>query len=54
MPPWGHPGPPPNGHQPMSPPGNVAFIPAIAQAMGRFAPSSYRGVNATQGFMGLR
>jgi hypothetical protein len=34
--------------------GNVAFIPAIAQAMGRFAPRIYRGVNATQGFMGLR
>lgn len=33
---------------------NVAFIQTIAQAMARFAPHLYRGVNATQGFMGLR
>jgi hypothetical protein len=32
---------------------NVRFIPVIAGAMGRFAPSIYRGVNATEGFMGL-
>lgn len=32
---------------------NVKFIPAIAAAMGRFAPGIYRGVNATEGFMGL-
>ena len=32
---------------------NAAFIPTIAQAMGRFAPRLYRGVNATEGFMGL-
>ena len=33
--------------------GNVQFIPTIAAAMGRFAPHVYRGVNATEGFMGL-
>jgi len=33
---------------------NVSFIPTIAHAMGRFAPQIYRGVNATEGFMGLR
>jgi hypothetical protein len=33
--------------------GNVKFIPTIAAAMGRFAPQVYRGVNATEGFMGL-
>ena len=32
---------------------NVKFIPVIAGAMGRFAPAVYRGVNATEGFMGL-
>jgi hypothetical protein len=32
---------------------NVKFIPTIAAAMGRFAPHIYRGVNATEGFMGL-
>jgi hypothetical protein len=32
---------------------NVKFIPVIAGAMGRFAPGLYRGVNATEGFMGL-
>ena len=32
---------------------NVKFIPVIAGAMGRFAPGIYRGVNATEGFMGL-
>jgi hypothetical protein len=32
---------------------NVKFIPVIAQAMGRFAPHVYRGVNATEGFYGL-
>jgi len=32
---------------------NVKFIPTIAAAMGRFAPRVYRGVNATEGFMGL-
>lgn len=32
---------------------NVKFIPVIASAMGRFAPGIYRGVNATEGFMGL-
>jgi hypothetical protein len=32
---------------------NVKFIPTIAGAMGRFAPGIYRGVNATEGFMGL-
>jgi hypothetical protein len=32
---------------------NVNFIPTIAAAMGRFAPHIYRGVNATEGFMGL-
>lgn len=32
---------------------NVKFIPTIAAAMGRFAPHVYRGVNATEGFMGL-
>ena len=32
---------------------NVKFIPLIAQAMGRFAPHLYRGVNATEGFYGL-
>ena len=32
---------------------NVKFIPTIAQAMGRFAPQIYRGVNVTEGFMGL-
>jgi hypothetical protein len=32
---------------------NVKFIPTIAQAMGRFAPQIYRGVNSTEGFMGL-
>jgi hypothetical protein len=31
----------------------VKFIPVIAGAMGRFAPALYRGVNATEGFMGL-
>ncbi|MFI7678375.1 hypothetical protein [Actinophytocola sp. NPDC049390] len=31
---------------------NVKFIPVIASAMGRFAPGIYRGVNATEGFMG--
>jgi hypothetical protein len=33
---------------------NVKFIPVIAQAMGRFAPHLYRGVNSTEGFYGLR
>jgi hypothetical protein len=33
---------------------NVKFIPLIASAMGRFAPHVYRGVNATEGFYGLR
>jgi hypothetical protein len=33
---------------------NVTFIPTIAQAMARFAPALYRGVKATDGFMGLR
>lgn len=33
--------------------GNVDFIPTIAAAMGRFAPHVYRGVEATEGFMGL-
>jgi hypothetical protein len=33
--------------------GNVAFIPVIAAAMARFAPSIYRGVHATEGVMGL-
>lgn len=34
--------------------GNVKFIPQIAAAMGQFAPPGiYRGVNATEGFMGL-
>lgn len=32
---------------------NVKFIPVIANAMGRFAPGIYRGVNASEGFMGL-
>jgi hypothetical protein len=32
---------------------NVKFIPMIAHAMGRFAPHLFRGVNATEGFMGL-
>jgi hypothetical protein len=32
---------------------NVKFIVPIAQGMGRFAPHLYRGVNATEGFMGL-
>ena len=32
---------------------NVRFIPLIAQAMVRFAPSIYRGVVATRGAMGL-
>jgi hypothetical protein len=32
---------------------NVKFIPTIAAAMGRFAPHVFRGVNATEGFMGL-
>jgi hypothetical protein len=32
---------------------NVKFIPLIAQGMGRFAPRIYRGVQATEGFMGL-
>lgn len=32
---------------------NVKFIPTIAMAMGRFAPQVYRGVNTTEGFMGL-
>jgi hypothetical protein len=32
---------------------NVTFIPRIAAAMARFAPHVYRGVNATEGFMGL-
>ncbi len=32
---------------------NVSFIPTIAMALGRFAPQVYRGVNATEGFMGL-
>ena len=32
---------------------NVKFIPVIAGAMGRFAPAIYRGVNASEGFMGL-
>lgn len=32
---------------------NVKFIPEIASAMARFAPSIYKGVNATEGFMGL-
>jgi hypothetical protein len=32
---------------------NVDFIPLIAGAVGRFAPSVYRGVNATEGMMGL-
>jgi hypothetical protein len=32
---------------------NVKFIQLIAQAMGRFAPQIFRGVNATEGFMGL-
>jgi hypothetical protein len=33
---------------------NVKFIPVIAQGVGRFAPHLYRGVNASEGFMGLR
>jgi hypothetical protein len=33
--------------------GNVQFIPEIASAMARFAPGIYRGVNASEGFMGL-
>jgi hypothetical protein len=32
---------------------NVQFIPEIAAAMARFAPSIYKGVNASEGFMGL-
>jgi hypothetical protein len=32
---------------------NVQFIPEIASAMARFAPGIYRGVNASEGFMGL-
>jgi hypothetical protein len=32
---------------------NMQFIPQIAAAMGQFAPQIYRGVNATEGFMGL-
>jgi hypothetical protein len=32
---------------------NVNFIQPIAQAMGRFAPHLFRGVHATEGFMGL-
>jgi hypothetical protein len=32
---------------------NVKFIPLIEQAMVRFAPHIYRGVQATEGFMGL-
>lgn len=32
---------------------NVKFIPEIAGAMSRFAPGIYRGVQATEGFMGL-
>jgi hypothetical protein len=32
---------------------NVKFIPTIAAAMARFAPRVYRGVNATEGIMGL-
>lgn len=32
---------------------NVKFIPLIAQGMGRFAPNVYRGVQSTEGFMGL-
>lgn len=32
---------------------NVKFIPTIAMAMGRFAPQVFRGVNSTEGFMGL-
>lgn len=32
---------------------NVQFIPTMAGAMGRFAPGIYRGVQATEGFMGL-
>lgn len=33
---------------------NADFIPTVAQAMARFAPAIYRGINATEGFMGLR
>jgi hypothetical protein len=32
---------------------NPSFIPLIAQAMSRFAPQLYRGVNATSGVLGL-
>lgn len=32
---------------------NVKFITTIASAMGRFAPHIYRGVNSSEGFMGL-
>ncbi len=32
---------------------NVKFIPTIAQAMAQFAPSIYRGVQKTEGAMGL-
>jgi hypothetical protein len=32
---------------------NVKFIPVIAGAVGSFAPGLYRGVHATEGFMGL-
>ncbi|MPZ82914.1 MAG: hypothetical protein GEV28_21965 [Actinophytocola sp.] len=32
---------------------NVKFIPLVAQGVGRFAPQIYRGVNNTEGFMGL-
>lgn len=33
--------------------GNVKFIPIIAQAMAQFAPHIYRGVQKTEGAMGL-
>lgn len=33
--------------------GNVKFIPTIAQAMAQFAPGIYRGVQKTEGVMGL-
>ncbi len=32
---------------------NVKFIPMITEAMGRFAPQLFRGVQQTEGFMGL-
>jgi hypothetical protein len=33
--------------------GNANFIPTIAQGMGRFAPQIFRGVQHTEGMMGL-